>query len=95
MRRALIVALVLVNLGFLAGIIWKAGATPVKAQVIGAATDYIVLTGKTGGGEEALYIADLGRRSLLAFEYDRREDAMVPFQGIRLLREFGRDQGRP
>ncbi|MFP4107258.1 MAG: hypothetical protein ACLFVU_14390 [Phycisphaerae bacterium] len=94
MKNALIAVLVCVNVALLVGLVFGSGAVDdAKAQVV-IGQDYMLVTGKIDQNEDAVYITDLKKKQMLAFKYDRRQEAMVPFRGVRLLREFNRQMGR-
>ncbi len=92
MKNALIVALVGVNLALVVGLIFgHTGVPDADAQVIGAGTNYIMLTGKVSRDEDMVVITDLEKRLTVGLRYDRNKDEMVAYKGLRLKREFGRD----
>ena len=91
MKNALIAVLVCVNVALLVGLVFGSGAVEdAKAQVV-VGQDYLLMTAQVGKDEDALFITDLKKKQMLAFTFDSRRKAMVPYRGIRLLREFDRE----
>jgi hypothetical protein len=86
--------MVCVNVALLTAIIWFAGAPAAQAQVIGV-NDYVVITGNVGQHEEVVYVTDLAKRRTLPFYYDRDRGQLLPYKGVRLLRDFGRGEELP
>ena len=77
----------------------NAGGTRATAQVFGGGADYLLATGQISTASEALYVVDLARQRLMAFQYDRTTRRMTPITGRRLQDDFrqasGPTGGRP
>lgn len=86
MKKLLIVALMCINVALLLALVLGSGIREVKAQGF-RKTDYIMLTGKVGSGQDAIFVVDLARDRLAAWRYEERRKRLVPYRG----REFERD----
>jgi hypothetical protein len=90
MRKILIVALICINAGLLAALVVSV-ASPAKAQVPGGGTDYLMISGKIHADGQAVYVLDLSKRQLRAWEFNRTTPArLTPFLGRDLTKDFGR-----
>jgi hypothetical protein len=97
MRKALIVALVGINVVLLLALVLGYAAPPAKAQVIGGGTDYLMVTGKSiGGNVDAVYIIDLGKRRLAAWKFDVTTKRLIEYTKATrdLKRDFKREESR-
>ena len=92
MKKALIVALVCVNVALLAALVLTAGASKANAQAYRGAADYLMVSGKIGTDWEAVYLLDLGRRRLLGFRFDKTSQQMLPIRGRILANDFRRNE---
>ena len=90
MKQMIIVALVCLNAALLVALAFGAGTPAAEAQVMGGGTNYIVMTGYTGEGKDALYILDLGKRRLTALRFERKDNKMRFVASTDLRRDFGR-----
>ena len=87
MKRALIVTLVGVNAALLLALVFGANASDAKAQgIVGANTDYLIMTGQTGKSDDAVYIIDVRKQGMVAFRFDRGKKKLIPFRGVRKLK---------
>jgi len=87
MKKLLIVALVCINVALLLALVLGSGIRQAKAQGF-RTTDYIMLSGKIGGGQDALYVVDLARERLIAWRYDMQRKRLIPYRGRELKRDF-------
>ena len=89
MKKTVIVALVCVNVALLLALMFGAGTPKAQAQAFRGATDYLMGTGKARGRPADVgYIIDLGRRRLLAWEFNKTRKALVPYRGRELTNDF-------
>jgi siroheme synthase (precorrin-2 oxidase/ferrochelatase) len=89
MKNAGIVALVGVNVLFLVALVVGTGSVDqAKAQGY-IEQDYIVIAAKVDKTEDVIYITDMKKKRMLAFQFDTQKKRMVPYRGVRLLRDFG------
>ncbi len=88
MKKGLIVALVCVNVGLVAALVLVASAQPAEAQIIGAGTDYLVVTGKISSDYEAVYVLDLSKMALGAWKIDKTTKKFKPYRPHSLKRDF-------
>lgn len=70
-KRKLIVALVCVNVALLAAVALVASTPPAQGQVIGAGTDYLVVTGRLASDHAGLFVVDLARHALGVWQIDK------------------------
>ncbi|HUS91817.1 MAG TPA: hypothetical protein VM695_08205 [Phycisphaerae bacterium] len=89
MRRALIVALVCINVGLLAALI-GVNLNRADAQTFRGGNDYIMVTGKIESSFDAIYVIDLKSRALAAWRFDRTAKKLVPYKGRILEQDFAR-----
>ena len=88
MKNAVIVALVCLNLGLLAGLIAGAVA-PAKAQDgYFLKTNYVMVTGKIESGHDTVYVIDLASQRLGCFQFDRTRKRLTPIRGRDLVADF-------
>ena len=93
-KSILIVALVCANLALVAGVVVIASAPPAKAQIIGAGTDYLVVTGRVANDEAAVYIVDLAKQAMAVWEFDKTAKRLQPVGGRSLENDFRVRGGR-
>ena len=87
MKRALVVTLVCINAALLLGLVIGVNASDAKAQgMVGASTDYLVMTGHVGRDNDAVYVIDVQRQGMVAFRFDRTKKKLIPFRGVRKLK---------
>jgi hypothetical protein len=90
MKNAVIVALVCVNLLILVALVVGTGSVPqAKAQGF-VGQDYMVIAAKIDKTEDVIFVTNLTKSRMLAFQFDQRKKQLVPYRGVRLLRDFGR-----
>jgi len=85
-KRWLIVALVCLNVALIGGVVLVASAPEAEAQIIGAGTDYMVVTAAIGSDYDAVYVLDLSKMALGAWKLDKTSKKLVPL-GVRGLAE--------
>jgi len=85
MKRALIIALVCLDLALLAALV--AGKIPSKAHAQGiVGTDYMMVTGRESSNKDAVFILDRARDRLMALKLDRKR--LRPVRGRNLKTDF-------
>ena len=84
-KRAILVALVIVNLGLLVGLV-EANLPPAQATVF-KTTNYVVVTGKVSSSLDALYVIDLASQQMAAFTWDKTAKRMRAIGRRRELNE--------
>lgn len=87
MKKALIVALVCINI-LLVAVLVNFNATKAQAQTERGANDFIMVTGRIETSFEAVYVLDLKTRKLGAWRYDRTAKRLVPYIGRSLTTDF-------
>ena len=95
MRKAIIVTLAAVNVALLLTLLLGGVAPRAEAQVLRGGNDYLMVTGNIGTSWEAVYIADLANRRLLALRYDKTTRRLAPLGNRRLADDFRRTQEQP
>jgi len=88
MKKALIVALVCINILLVAMLI-NSNATKAQAQTERGANDFIMVTGRVESSFEAVWVLDLKSRRLGAWRFDRMKRILVPYIGRNLTTDFG------
>ena len=88
MKKGVIVGLACVNALLLAVLVIASAAPPAQAQLIGARTDYIMITSQISRDYDALWVLDIGAGKMLAFQLDRKTQRLVPMRGINLSDDF-------
>ena len=93
MKKVLIVTLVGINAALLLALMLGAGTGRADAQgVLGATTDYLVVTGQITSGWDGVYVIDLRKRYMVAFRFDKTKQKLIPYRGVRkLLLDFKRE----
>ena len=95
MKQALLVGLICLNAALVVALVFGATRTTASAQVVGAAGNYVVVTGQIGSDSDAVYVLDLASRRLAAWKWDRTSKRMVALgRGRELARDFGREAGK-
>jgi hypothetical protein len=92
MKRAIFFALVLINAGLLVVLMMGSGSTPAAHAQEYVSRDYMMIAGRIDEDEEIVYITDLKTDRILALEYDKGKNELRAYRGVRLHRDFGRDQ---
>ncbi len=87
MKKALIVALVCINI-LLVAVLVNFNATTAQAQTERGANNYIMVTGRVESGFEAIFVLDLKTRKLGAWRFDRPTRKLVPYKGRILTTDF-------
>ena len=90
MKQAILIGLVCLNAGLVVALVFGATASPARAQGVGAAGNYVVITGQIGSDWDAVYILDLPTRRLAALKFDKTSNRLVRIAGKDLKRDFGR-----
>lgn len=93
LKKVAIVALVCLNIGLCLALVYGAGASEASAQARpGYRNDYMVVTGRYGTNQDAIYVMDLAQRRLAAWRFDARNQRLVPFlPGRELNSDFNRE----
>ncbi len=89
MKKALIVALVCINI-LLVAVLVNFNATKAQAQTERGANNYIMVTGRVESSFEAVWLLDLKTRKLGAWRFDRTRKILVPYTGRILTTDFGK-----
>ncbi len=93
MKKALIVALVCVNLTLLMALLFGPTTPKAHGQAFRGAADYLMITGKLATVKsDAVYVVDLAQRRLLAWKFDRTRKRLIPYQGRDLRNDFERER---
>jgi len=87
MKRALIVALVCINILLVAALV-NFNAPKAQAQTERGANNFIMVTGRIESAFEAVYVLDLKSRKLGAWRFDRTAKKLVPYKGRILTTDF-------
>ena len=89
MKKAVIIALVCVNVALLMALTWQM-ATPARAQDEGyyPPTNYVLVAGQIESGYELVYIIDMASRQLAVIRYDLSREVLVPFTRRDLASDF-------
>jgi len=94
MKKALIVALVGINVALLATLMLVASTPPAQAQGFGG-VDYIMIPGKIQAELSAVYILDVPKQTLTAIYVDKNAKAVTAIGKPRLIRtDFRVGEGR-
>jgi hypothetical protein len=88
MKKALIVALVCINI-LLVAVLVNFNATKAQAQTERGANNFIMVTGRVESGFDAVWVLDLKSRRLGAWRFDRTKRILVPYVGRILTTDFG------
>ena len=79
MKKALIVALLCVNVALLAALI-GVNLDAADAQTVRGANDYIMATGKVESTFDAIYVVDMKTRRLAGWRFDRTAKKLARYQ---------------
>ena len=89
MKRALIIALVVVNVVLLAALALATDPPKAYGQAVHGATDYLVVTGHYERNYDVIYMIDLGKRKLCYVLLDKTNRTIVPYSPRKLTNDFG------
>ena len=89
MKKALIVALVCINVALLAALV-GVNLNRAEAQVSRGGNDYIMVTGKIESSFDAVYVVDLQTRRLAAWRYYRTNKRIIPYKARTNQTDFKR-----
>jgi len=89
MKKALLVALVCINVAVLVALV-GVNLRRADAQVSRGGSDYIMVTGKIEAAFDAIFVVDLKSRRLAAWRFDRTAKRLVPYKGRQLESDFKR-----
>lgn len=85
MKRAIIVALLCLNVALLAAVAIR--STPkAPAQAYRGGTDYLLITSKLGENWDGVFIIDMGKRRMQAWKFDQTSKKLVALRGSRDLK---------
>ena len=88
MKKALIVALVCINI-LLVAVLVNFNATKAQAQTERGANEFVMVTGRTESTFEAVWVLDNKSRRLSAWRLDRGTRRLIPYTGRILPTDFG------
>lgn len=94
-RKLLIYALVVVNAGLILTLLLGQGVPEAGAQaVVGARTDYAVVTANAGKYNDVVFVLDIRGQKLIGLYFDRQRLRFEPLRGGRELKnDFGQTRG--
>lgn len=95
MKKALIITLMCVNAGLLAGLLLGTRSQRAEAQVFRGAANYLMVTGQIGSAWDAVHVIDMGGRNIRSWRYDKTRKRLVPFTGRSLEADFRRQAPTP
>jgi hypothetical protein len=87
MKKALIVALVCLNVALVAALL-AVSTNRAEAQTLRGGNDYIMMTGRIEANFDAVYVIDMKTRRLAAWRFDRTNRKLVPYKGRVLDSDF-------
>ena len=87
MNRALIVAMICLNVVLIAALV-GVNLNQAQAQTERGENDYIMATGKIGADFDAVYVVDLKTRQMKAWRFDKAAKRLVPYKGRTLTEDF-------
>ena len=87
MKKALIVALVCVNVALVAALI-GVNMSKAHAQTARGGNDFIMATGRIESAFDAVYVIDMKSRRLAAWRFDRTAKRLRPYKGRTLTTDF-------
>lgn len=80
MRKAVIVILMFLNVGLLAGLLLS--STPrAQAQAFRGASNYLMLTSKLDSNTDCVLVLDMAKRRLVGWEFDKTRKKMKIMPG--------------
>ena len=97
MKKALIVALVCINVALLVTLVLGSHVPQARAQAFRGGANYLMATGHISTDVDAIYILNLGGRQLGAWRMDTniradRPPRFIPFRGRDLRSDFRRTE---
>ena len=92
MKRAIIVTLVCVNVALLAALVLGAATPKAEAQAYRGAADYLLMTGHIGDNWDAVYVLDLAKRRLAAWQFNKTRKRLVAIGTRDLKDDFRRKE---
>ena len=92
MRKGLIAGLVCLNVALLVALLAGVAVPRADAQVVGAGTDYLLMTGHISSGYDAVWVVELKNGLLLAYKFDKGQKELVPYRGRALRADFRRQE---
>ena len=87
MRKALIVALVCLNVVLVAALL-AVNVRRAEAQHLRGGNDFIMITGRIESSFDAVYVIDLKTRRLAGWRWDRTAKRLIPYKGRTLTQDF-------
>jgi hypothetical protein len=88
MKKALIIALVCINVALVLALVFTMNQQPAKAQG-GAGADYLVISAKVATNIDAVFVIDVAKQRMLALEPDPNKKYKVnPYSGRKLKTDF-------
>ena len=92
MKAAIIVALLCVNAALVMMLAGTPNAPVANAQVVGGASDYVMITAKVQSDNDAVYVIDLATRRLKVWKFDKNSNRLQTVGVVDLKRDFGRKE---
>ena len=89
MKRALIVALLCLNVGLLAALAISS-SRPAYGQAYRGATDYMLITSKLSDGWDGVYVVDLAKRRMVGWKFDKQKKKLVVLSARDFKTDFRR-----
>lgn len=87
MKKAIIAALVCINILLLVALV-NANTEEATAQTIGGANGYVMVTGATDKGVDAVYVLDLRNRKLAGFRFNATGRRLDAYRGRIMTNDF-------
>ena len=85
MKKALIVALVCINVALVLALVFTVNQQPAKAQAGGGA-DYLVITAKVGVNTDAVFVIDVAKQKMLGLSPDPNRKGKLATYGGRVFK---------
>ncbi len=92
MKKALIAILVCVNVGLLVSLMLGTLTPRADAQVYRGASDYLMMSGHMTSSSENVYVVDLSRRRLVAWQWDKTTRRLTQMGSRNLRTDFKRTE---
>ena len=92
MKKLLIVVLICLNGAMLAALLTGTAANTARGQVASGATDYLIVSGSTQVGYDAIYVLDLEKKRLMGWRLDATTSALKSIAGRDLKADFQRKE---
>ena len=87
MKKLAIIALVCVNVALLALVLGRA-LPEARAQTVRGASNYLLTTGQIENDYDVVYVMDLSKRQLKAWQFDRTKKKLQILRGRDLVKDF-------